>query len=46
MAANLQGTSASEVDREGYITSDNFGKKFPGIILIGTGSEVKGELRS
>jgi transketolase len=40
VAANLEGTSASEVDREGYITSDNSGKNFPDIILIGTGSEL------
>jgi transketolase len=40
VAANLEGTSASEVDREGYITCDNSGKIFPDIILIGTGSEL------
>ncbi|KAI3917091.1 hypothetical protein MKX01_003540 [Papaver californicum] len=41
VAANLEGTSASEVKRGGYILSDNsFKDELPEIILIGTGSEL------
>ncbi|KAI3987286.1 hypothetical protein MKX01_003036 [Papaver californicum] len=41
VAANLEGTSASEVRRGGYILSDNSLKdELPEIILIGTGSEL------
>ncbi|XP_026416511.1 transketolase 10-like [Papaver somniferum] len=41
VAANLEGTSASEVKRGGYILSDNsFKGELPEIMLIGTGSEL------
>ncbi|OVA18045.1 Transketolase [Macleaya cordata] len=42
VAANLEGTSANEVKRGGYIISDNSsgGGELPEIILIGTGSEL------
>jgi transketolase len=40
VAAHLEGTSASGVERGGYIVSDNSGKDLPEIILIGTGSEL------
>ncbi|KAJ6717647.1 TRANSKETOLASE [Salix purpurea] len=39
VAANLEGTSAYEVEKGGYIISDNSGKSLPDIILISTGSE-------
>ncbi|KAF6167813.1 hypothetical protein GIB67_027591 [Kingdonia uniflora] len=38
--ANLEGTSVIEVERGGYILSDNSGQDLPEIILIGTGSEL------
>ncbi|KAF8403084.1 hypothetical protein HHK36_011178 [Tetracentron sinense] len=40
LAANLEGTSASAVERGGYILSDNSCDELPEIILIGTGSEL------
>ncbi|KAL5800290.1 hypothetical protein ACOSQ4_033174 [Xanthoceras sorbifolium] len=41
VAANLEGTSTDEVERGGYIVSDNSGgENMPEIILIGTGSEL------
>ncbi|XP_073008384.1 transketolase, chloroplastic-like [Typha latifolia] len=40
VAANLDGTSASDVEKGGYIISDNSGNDLPEIILIGTGSEL------
>ncbi|KAI5575281.1 hypothetical protein BDE02_10G200600 [Populus trichocarpa] len=40
VAANLEGTSANEVEKGGYIISDNSGKSLPDIILISTGSEL------
>lgn len=40
VAANLEGTSANEVERGGYIVSDNSGRNMPEIILIGTGTEL------
>ncbi|KAF2295709.1 hypothetical protein GH714_033678 [Hevea brasiliensis] len=40
VAANLEGTSAKEVERGGYIVSDNSGKCKPEIILLGTGTEL------
>ncbi|KAK0593204.1 hypothetical protein LWI29_032833 [Acer saccharum] len=41
VSANLEGTSANEVERGGYIVSDNSGGNIlPQIILIGTGSEL------
>ncbi|XP_048231810.1 transketolase, chloroplastic isoform X2 [Ricinus communis] len=40
VAANLEGTSTNEVERGGYIISDNSGKSLPDIILMGTGSEL------
>ncbi|TXG49511.1 hypothetical protein EZV62_025386 [Acer yangbiense] len=41
VSANLEGTSANEVERGGYIVSDNSGGNIlPEIILIGTGSEL------
>lgn len=40
VAAHVEGTSASEVERGGYIVSDNSGEDLPEVILIGTGSEL------
>lgn len=40
VAANLAGTSADEVEKGGYIISDNSGENLPEVILIGTGSEL------
>nr|POF09204.1 transketolase, chloroplastic [Quercus suber] len=40
VAAHLEGTSASGVERGGYIVSDNSGNDLPEIMLIGTGSEL------
>lgn len=40
MAANMEGTSADEVGKGGYIISDNSDQELPEIILIGTGSEL------
>ncbi|KAG1354925.1 transketolase, chloroplastic [Cocos nucifera] len=40
VAANLEGTSISGVEKGGYIISDNSGNELPEIILIGTGSEL------
>ncbi|KAK2634029.1 hypothetical protein Ddye_028821 [Dipteronia dyeriana] len=41
VSVNLEGTSANEVERGGYIVSDNSGGNIlPEIILIGTGSEL------
>ncbi|XP_050209272.1 transketolase, chloroplastic-like [Mercurialis annua] len=40
VASNLEGTSANEVAKGGYIVSDNSGRSLPEIILIGTGSEL------
>ncbi|KAK1382486.1 Transketolase, chloroplastic [Heracleum sosnowskyi] len=40
VAANIEGTSADEVERGGYIVSDNSGNSLPELILIGTGSEL------
>lgn len=40
IAANIEGTSADEVERGGYIVSDNSGKNMPEMILIGTGTEL------
>ncbi|KAJ4980054.1 hypothetical protein NE237_010834 [Protea cynaroides] len=40
LTANLEGTSASAVERGGYIVSDNSEANMPEIILIGTGSEL------
>uniref|UniRef100_A0A7N0SWJ4 transketolase n=2 Tax=Kalanchoe fedtschenkoi TaxID=63787 RepID=A0A7N0SWJ4_KALFE len=40
LAANLEGTSAEDVARGGYIVSDNSGQETPELILIGTGSEL------
>ncbi|RRT52258.1 hypothetical protein B296_00038517 [Ensete ventricosum] len=40
VAANLEGSSASDVARGGYVISDNSGDGVPEIILIGTGSEL------
>ncbi|MQM20141.1 hypothetical protein Taro_053155 [Colocasia esculenta] len=41
VAANLEGTSASAVERGGYVVSDNSGGgSAPEVILIGTGSEL------
>ena len=41
VAAHVEGTSAGEVERGGYIVSDNSGiDHLPEIILIGTGSEL------
>ncbi|PKI74585.1 hypothetical protein CRG98_004912 [Punica granatum] len=38
--ANLEGTVSEEVQRGGYVISDNSGGQLPEIILIGTGSEL------
>ncbi|KAJ7970504.1 transketolase, chloroplastic-like [Quillaja saponaria] len=42
VASHIEGTSANEVERGGYIVSDNCDNKdhLPEIILIGTGSEL------
>ncbi|KAL0002819.1 hypothetical protein SO802_016600 [Lithocarpus litseifolius] len=40
VVAHLEGTSASGVERGGYIVSDNSGNDLPEIMLIGTGSEL------
>ncbi|KAK2968169.1 hypothetical protein RJ640_018262 [Escallonia rubra] len=40
VAAGVEGTSADDVARGGYIVSDNSDKELPEIILIGTGSEL------
>ncbi|KAJ4838141.1 hypothetical protein Tsubulata_035228 [Turnera subulata] len=40
VAANVEGTLATEVEQGGYIVSDNSGKSLPELILIGTGSEL------
>nr|XP_010918808.1 transketolase, chloroplastic [Elaeis guineensis] len=40
VAANLEGTSISGVEKGGYIISDNSSNGLPEIILIGTGSEL------
>lgn len=40
VAANLAGTSADEVEKGGYIISDNSGENLPEVILIATGSEL------
>lgn len=40
VVANLEGSSASDVARGGYVISDNSGDGVPEIILIGTGSEL------
>ena len=40
VAAHLEGTSASGVERGEYIVSDNSGNDLPEIMLIGTGSEL------
>lgn len=40
IAANFEGTSADEVERGGYIVSDNSSENKPEIILIGTGTEL------